>query len=216
MLKKKKEMVELNSTEDMRGLFMVVKGHYKKSGMLWKCSDGVERYLGGYDPEDDSNEEWYQLMDKVNYVTVSCGSDLTRILEGAKNLIVKYKNDRTLYLSKHQKNDSYEDEGGKKNKRVLVSPTTASLMEGVREHYSWYYDDMLAKYEDMAIKELSSTDSKKTITAPKKSLVKKTTPAKEKPVEKTTEKPKKTIQKKTTPVKPVVRKKESSIKFHII
>ena len=62
--------------EDMRGLFFIVKGQYRKDN----DPDGV--CISGYDPNSPNTEEWYQVKDHITFHTFACGSDLNKVAHG--------------------------------------------------------------------------------------------------------------------------------------
>ena len=170
--------------ESMKGLFMIVKGQYSKTEPAVKCSDGEEHFIGGYDPSNEDTSEWYQLMDRVNYDTISCGGSLEQITNRITRTIVRYNDDRMEYLSEHGATQTYEDEGGNKCRRCVVSPKTRMLMEKVEEFYGDYFDDIIEAAENEAYKELANKP-KKLI---KKSKPNNSTHAQKKSLKKTTTK----------------------------
>ena len=147
-------------TESMKGLFMIVKGQYSKTEPAVKCSDGEEHFIGGYDPSREDTSEWYQLMDRVNYDTISCGGSLEQITNRITRTIVRYNDDRMKYLSEHGATQTYEDETGNKCRRCVVSPKTRMLMEKVEEFYGDYFDDIIEAAENEAYKELANKPKK--------------------------------------------------------
>ena len=182
---KKVDKEQSYMVESMKGLFMIVKGQYSKTEPAVKCSDGEEHFIGGYDPSNEDTSEWYQLMDRVNYDTISCGGSLEQITNRITRTIVRYNNDRMKYLAEHGATQTYEDEGGNKCRRCVVSPKTRMLMEKVEEFYGDYFDDIIEAAENEAYKELANKP-KKTLKkskpnnsthAPKKSLKRTTTKA---------------------------------------
>ena len=162
MALKKKEVV-VERQYDMIGLFTIVKGQYRKKEPAVVCEDKETRFIGGYNPNDEETECWYQLMDKENYLTVVCGSDLDMILRGLYNLIVKYNNDRQAYLSAHEVFTSYDDESGKKTKRCNTSKVTTMINKAVEEYYGEYFEDMIEEVERKAIKDLRGKKTEKKV-----------------------------------------------------
>lgn len=175
--------------DSMKGLFMIVKGQYRKTAPVVTCKDGEERFIGGYDPANEDTSEWYQLMDRVNYETISCGSSLENMLKGITRQIVQYNNDRGAWLHDHSPITEYEDETGKKSRRVTVSPITRMMMEKVEEFYGDFYDDQIAEAEEEALRQLAEKPRK---TLKKTKPIKNTTAPAKAPA-KTKESPKKTI-----------------------
>ena len=58
-----------NAGEDIRGLFFIVKGHYKKGvgdSFINEVSGNIS-HIGGYDPKNENIGEWYTCLDKVTY-----------------------------------------------------------------------------------------------------------------------------------------------------
>lgn len=70
--------------EDMRGLFYVVKGSYKKDN----DPDGI--CVSGYDPTNLNTREWYQVKDCYTHTTLCCGQDLDTVLESISKQIIKW------------------------------------------------------------------------------------------------------------------------------
>lgn len=157
---KKVDKEQSYMTESMKGLFMIVKGQYSKTEPAVKCSDGEEHFIGGYDPSREDTSEWYQLMDRVNYDTISCGGSLEQITNRITRTIVRYNDDRMKYLSEHGATQTYEDETGNKCRRCVVSPKTRMLMEKVEEFYGDYFDDIIEAAENEAYKELANKPKK--------------------------------------------------------
>lgn len=157
---KKVDKEQSYMTESMKGLFMIVKGQYSKTEPAVICADKEEHFIGGYDPSREDTSEWYQLMDRVNYDTISCGGSLEQMTNRITRTIVQYNDDRMKYLSEHGATQTYEDEGGNKCRRCVVSPKTRMLMEKVEEFYGDYYDDIIEAAENEAFKELSNKPKK--------------------------------------------------------
>ena len=181
---KKVDKEQSYMTESMKGLFMIVKGQYSKTEPAVKCSDGEEHFIGGYDPSREDTSEWYQLMDRVNYDTISCGGSLEQITNRITRTIVRYNDDRMKYLSEHGATQTYEDETGNKCRRCVVSPKTRMLMEKVEEFYGDYFDDIIEAAENEAYKELANKPKKLL----KKSKPNNSTHAQKKSLKKTTTK----------------------------
>lgn len=190
--------------ESMRGLFMIVKGQYGKIAPAVTCRDGEERFIGGYNPAGEYTSEWYQLMDRVNYDTIACGSSIENMLRGITRQIVRYNNDKGAWLHDHSPITEYEDDTGKKSRRVTVSPITQMMMEKVEELYGDFYDDLITEAEEEALRQLAEK--------PRKPLKKpqpiKNTTAPAKAPAKTKESPKKTILKKKSAPAPKTKPKE--------
>ena len=157
---KKVDKEQSYMTESMKGLFMIVKGQYSKTEPAVMCADKEEHFIGGYDPSREDTSEWYQLMDRVNYDTISCGGSLEQITNRITRTIVRYNDDRMKYLSEHGAMQTYEDETGNKCRRCVVSPKTRMLMEKVEEFYGDFYDDIIEAAENEAYKELANKPKK--------------------------------------------------------
>ena len=157
---KKVDKEQSYMTESMKGLFMIVKGQYSKTEPAVMCADKEEHFIGGFDPSREDTSEWYQLMDRVNYDTISCGGSLEQITNRITRTIVRYNDDRMKYLSEHGAMQTYEDEGGNKCRRCVVSPKTRMLMEKVEEFYGDYFDDIIEAAENEAYKELANKPKK--------------------------------------------------------
>ena len=157
---KKVDKEQSYMTESMKGLFMIVKGQYSKTEPAVICADKEEHFIGGFDPSREDTSEWYQLMDRVNYDTISCGGSLEQMTNRITRTIVQYNDDRMKYLAEHGATQTYEDEGGNKCRRCVVSPKTRMLMEKVEEYYGDFYDDIIEAAENEAFKELSNKPKK--------------------------------------------------------
>lgn len=120
--------------EDMRGLFYIVRGQYRKNKgeKFFNEVSQDYNYIGGYDPEDTTNEEWYMLVDSETFTTLACGSDIHKIVKCAGLYIRKYKT-RDKYL-KMLKTLEYDQK---------PSPIMKRLQEEVYKHYGDYYEDLI-------------------------------------------------------------------------
>ena len=181
---KKVDKEQSYMTESMKGLFMIVKGQYSKTEPAVMCADKEEHFIGGFDPSREDTSEWYQLMDRVNYDTISCGGSLEQMTNRITRTIVQYNDDRMKYLAEHGATQTYEDEGGNKCRRCVVSPKTRMLMEKVEEFYGDYFDDIIEAAENEAYKELANKPKK----ILKKSKPNNSTHAQKKSLKKTTTK----------------------------
>ena len=79
--------------EDLRGVFFIIKGQYRKDlSPQWynPVSESVN-WCGGYDPSRPDTVEWYQLLDTLTYTVHRAGSDLDTVLQGVEHIITKYK-----------------------------------------------------------------------------------------------------------------------------
>ena len=157
--------------DDMRGLFFIAKGQYRKAEPSFtnKVSGSVS-YLGGYDPRDKNTTEWYMLMDNKTFHCIACGSSLDSMLKAVRNTIVKSKGVAKRYfkyVSSVTSDDYYEthylghkplslDQLSKKaeGRCPRVSPVMRCLYEAVYEEYGDYYSDEIEEMEDLAYEDL--------------------------------------------------------------
>lgn len=78
--------------ESLDGIFYIVRGqHKKKEPKFFNPASEDYSFIGGYNPEDKENLEWYLLMDNVMHRTHRTGKSFDFVLEGVKDLILKYK-----------------------------------------------------------------------------------------------------------------------------
>jgi hypothetical protein len=151
--------------EDMRGLFYIVRGQYRRNKGIKFFNDISQDYqhIGGYDPEDTTNEEWYMLVDSETFSTLACGSDLNRVVKCAGLYIRKYKT-RDKYL-KMIKSLEYPP---------LPSPVMRRLQEEVYKHYGDYYEDLIDEEVGNTYEEVRDEMVNPLFKKAKKRLVKKT------------------------------------------
>lgn len=120
---------------DMKGVFFIVKGQYRRRGeVFYNDVSGEKNYLGGYDPESEDTVEWYMLLDNITFNTWASGCDLNKILLCARKYIKKYVS-RDRFLA------SLDTMEGGKN----TSPIHARLMREVYNTYGDYYEDKIEK-----------------------------------------------------------------------
>ena len=87
----------MNENFNLDGIFYIVRGQYKrKEPKFFNSADQDYSYIGGYNPEDSENPEWYMLMDNISFRTHRTGNDLNFVAEGVKDLILKYKTKENL------------------------------------------------------------------------------------------------------------------------
>lgn len=155
----------MNTTQDMRGLFYIVKGQYvpNKNGVL---------NTKGFNPEDSNTPEWYQLRDCKTHHCFSCGSDLEKVLQSVYKVIVyhktarsyfKYVDDTTTedyyrvhYLGKPPYTPEQRNKRAESGKSARVSPSTKELYTMVYKDFGHYYEDLIEEMEDKAYKYLAS------------------------------------------------------------
>ena len=154
-------------SEDLRGVFFIVKGQYRKGvapSFVNKATNETS-WLGGYDPHSDATEEWYMCLDRITFQCCSCGGDLKKVLKAVYTCIVKYKDLKHYlhHISKMSSDDTYEvmylgkrpltpDERVKKaeGRCPRVSPAMGCLYEAIYEEYGDYYSDLIEEQEDLA------------------------------------------------------------------
>jgi len=132
-------------TEDMRGLFYITRGNYKKdkSPKFWNEVSESHQAIGGYNPEDNTNEEWYMLHDCVTFMCQGAGSDLTKLLDSVYRLITTYKTrERYLHVMR--------------NLDVAKSPVMIRLEQEVYDHYGQHFSAQVREAEDKAYEFLST------------------------------------------------------------
>lgn len=135
-------------TEDMRGLFVILKGQYRKG--VGECVTnrvtGDTMWLGGYDPDSPDTEEWYMLMDRERYVGFCCGSSLEKCLQGVYNNIRKYKT-RKRYMKVLDKIENGHQ-----------SPIMLEHYKIIDREFGFYYQDQIEEMEDKAYKDIKEDD----------------------------------------------------------
>lgn len=160
------------NNDDMRGLFFIIKGQYKKGAepsFMNKAKNEVS-YIGGYDPRNTNTEEWYMLMDCKTFNCLACGSDLDKVLRGVYIAIKKYKGVAKKYfkhISDTTSDDYYEthylgrrplthEERLKKaeGRCPRISPVMRCMYEAIYEEYGDYYSKRIEEMEDLAYSDL--------------------------------------------------------------
>ncbi len=159
-------------SDDMRGLFFIVKGQYRKSvgtSFVNKVSGDVS-YTGGYDPERGDTDEWYMLLDSKTYHCIACGSDFNKVLGGVRTVIKRHKGVARNYfkhVSSITSDDYYEthylgrpplthDQRVKKaeGRCPRVSPIMRDLYDHIYSEFGHYYSDEVSEMEDLAYSDL--------------------------------------------------------------
>ena len=165
--------------DNMRGLFFIVKGQYKKSARP-SVVNSVSKdtmWLGGYDPYNADTEEWYMLMDNKTFHCVMCGSDLKKVLQGVYDLIIRYDGVAKKYfkhVSSTTSDDYYEthylghqplthDQRVKKaeGRCPRVSPVMRCLYESVFKEYGDFYIEEVEEMENKAYNDLKTKETPK-------------------------------------------------------
>lgn len=192
-------------SEDLRGLFYIVKGNYKDRGEKVECEDGVARYIGGYDPNDEDTEEWYRVLDTETYFCSYAGGDYEKALSVIYNQIVKFKSRKKYFqwVSEVSSEDYYfihykgaspfsRDQHMKRceGRVPRVSKAGKALEKEVYMRWGHIYDGDVLMIEDKAynkVEEKENINSKKKIKLKNKVKVENLS----KPVIPTNKKPKK-------------------------
>ena len=143
-------------SENMRGLFFIVKGQYTKGAEPSFNNDitGGVSYIGGFDPYSEDTAEWYMLLDSKTFNCVSCGRDIDKMLKGVYNTIKRYKGSAERYF-KSLKEANY-------GKGTHQSPAMRCLYNAIYTYYGEYFSDEVSEMEDQAYKDLEEVlrDSK--------------------------------------------------------
>lgn len=163
---KKKGVVK---DESMKGLFYIVKGHYKKV-LPTVVIRGETKHIGGYDPYSDNTQEWYRVLDCVTYHCIYSGASLDRALETIKNTVKHFKNSRRKYFKMVcdvTSEDYYEThylgrpsltEQQRRKKAEgrcpRVSPVMKEFEEKIRVEYSEFFSRQVEDVEEEALEEL--------------------------------------------------------------
>ena len=130
-------------TENMRGLFFIVKGQYIKNigHSFINEATGSVNYIGGYDPESDDTQEWYMLIDNRTFNCTVCGSSIDKVLKGVHTIIKRYKGDLNKFLKGI-------------GATPPVSPSTRCLYKEVYNTFGDYFKYEIEEMEDLAYTEL--------------------------------------------------------------
>lgn len=183
-------------TESLRGVFYIIRGSYRKDKAPRFFNDVSESYnwLGGYDPEDNTNEEWYMLMDNVLFMCQAASSDIEKVLAVAERCITKYKT-KERYIEVMKSLDIYH----------YQSPIHLRLEKELYAHYGDYYRPELEEVEERAyttVRQGSPVLKARSRFKPRKVVIETETPAT--PVETTP--PASPTKTKLAPVTPPARK----------
>lgn len=138
----------------MRGLFMIVKGTYThdKGPTFFNPVTQSKNWLGGYNPEDPTTEDWWICVDRITFTCQAGGSDFNKVVGAVSRMIKKYK---TLgnYLRVMEKinNERYYDP---KTDSVLQNKGCSSMMvelyKEIDERWGYYYSEEIEEQEDLA------------------------------------------------------------------
>lgn len=155
----------MNTTQDMRGLFYIVKGQYR-------ANKRDELNTDGFNPDDPNTHEWYQLRDCKTHHCYCCGSNFDKVLHGVYTAIIKHKTARGYfkyvddtttedyyrvhYLGKPPYTPEQRNKRAENGKSARVSPATKELYDMIYRDYGDYYTDQIGEMEDEAYRYLAS------------------------------------------------------------
>lgn len=151
--------------EDLRGVFFIVKGRYKKNcGQSFiNEATGDVNHIGGYDPSSEDTVEWYMVLDNITFNCVCSGSDLDRAIKAVGNVIKRYKTE-ARYLKELKERDT----------RSNVSNPMRCLYEAIYNTYGDFYSDYIEEQEDLAYGDITfKTPLQRTKDIKKKTTVRK-------------------------------------------
>ena len=159
-------------SQDMRGLFFVVKGQYAKGvepSFVNKATGDVN-HIGGYDPFREDTTDWYMVLDNKTFNCLACGGNLDKVLKAVYKTIKTYKGVAKKYfkhVSEVTSDDYYEVTYlGKAplthEQRVAkaegrcprVSPAMRCIYERVFSEFGDYFEEEVQEMEDLAYSEL--------------------------------------------------------------
>lgn len=130
---------------DLRGLFYITRGGFvdrKKPSVYNKVRKDYV-FIGGYDPKDITNEDWYQVLDNETYTVHCCCSSLEKALRCIYNLVVRYKT-KERFLFKAQENAPKQAGVIYENHHLIY------------EHYGEHFSAEISEVVDSAYKYLWS------------------------------------------------------------
>ena len=161
-----------HNSDGMRDLFFIIKGRYQK-GLTPSFTNqvtGDTSYVGGYDPERETTEEWYMCVDKVTYHCIGCGSDFNKVLYSVYTQIMKFKGNAKKYfkyVSDITSDDYYEvhylghsplsaDQRSKKceGRCPRTSPPMRCLHNAIYQCYGDFFREQVQEMEDQAYRDL--------------------------------------------------------------
>lgn len=164
-------------TEDMRGLFFLVKGQYRKGiePVVMNKVSGEPQSVECYDPSRETTENWYMLMDKTTFHCVSCGGDPNKVIHGVYTQIVKHKGSAKnyfKYVCRVTSEDYYEvhylghkpltpEQRSKKaeGRCPRVSPIMQEHYSLIYQYYGDYFEEQIKRLEDEAYEEVRASNS---------------------------------------------------------
>lgn len=135
-------------SEDMRGLFFIVQGQYRRNlepVFQNPVSESVN-WCGGYDPTSPSTEKWYMLFDWPTLTCHCASSDLDYVLGGVGRIITKYKTKERLITA--LKNLSFG----------VSSKSTKVLDEHLGHLYGHHFAALIREQEDLAYEQVREQD----------------------------------------------------------
>lgn len=126
---------------DLRGVLYIVRGGHRKDKEPRFFNEVSENYswIGGYNPEDQTNQEWYMLYDNVLFMCQAASSDINVVLKAAERLITKYKT-KERYIEVMKSLDAYH----------YQSRTMVRLEQEVYKHYGDYFRPEMEEVEERA------------------------------------------------------------------
>ena len=135
-------------TESLRGVFYITRGNYKKDKRPEFYNEVSEKYnfIGGYDPTDDTNEDWYMVIDNVTFTCMAAGVTLNTALEKVYDLITKYRT-KEHYLHVLSGLD------------LPTSPIHRRVEEEVFKTWGDYFRPQIKEVEDRAYSFLASNSA---------------------------------------------------------
>lgn len=176
----------IKDTESLKGLFYIVKGSYSKKEPKVTI-DNDTKYIGGFNPEDDTNDEWYMVKDNITYYCICSSHSLDKCLEAVRRNLKEYKTRKEYFrqLSKISSEDYYEvhylgrppltpEQRAKKvvGRCPRVSPIQKKLEEAIFNEYGHYYRDLIEEVEEQVYEDLNQTPyekfKKRSLLLPKK------------------------------------------------
>ena len=131
-------------TEDLRGVFYITRGNYRRDKSPRFYNEVTESYqcIGGYNPEDETNEQWYGLYDNLTFTCHCATSDLEKVKESLFNHLVKYKT-RGRFLETMRSLTFGRAGGGQ-----------ARLEQEIYDTYGDFFRDTVEEIEDRAYEEI--------------------------------------------------------------